>query len=132
MGIKRPPPLTGEELRNLRDRFGSDRLARLLLWEIARLRSVVMMLYRHICRLSHHRPNEAATDLDEDAEAVISAEPVITENAQDSAQNFKYGRKSRWPHMSAEAESALGEKINAEADGQATAREIKRQSREAR
>jgi len=30
------------------DRFGPDRLSRLLLWEIARLRRVVLVLYRQI------------------------------------------------------------------------------------
>jgi len=82
MRTKRPTPLTGDELRNLRDRFGSDRLARLLLWEIARLRSVVMVLYRQICRLSYHRPDEVGPGLDQETEAVLDVEPVILENAR--------------------------------------------------
>ena len=71
MASKRPKPLTGDELRNLRDRFGSDRLARLLLWEIARLRSVVLILYRQICRLSYRRPDEVGPGLDEETEAQV-------------------------------------------------------------
>jgi len=59
----------------MRDRFGSDRLARLLLWEIARLRSVVTVLYRQICRLAHHRPDEPALGIDEETEAVLDVEP---------------------------------------------------------
>jgi len=132
MGIKRPRPLTGAELRNLRDRFGSDRLARLLLWEIARLRSVVMVFYRQICRLSYHRPDEVGPGIDEDTEAALDAEPVILENAQPGSENYKYGRKHRWPHMSAEAETALSAKMDAEAKGKLTDRELKRISREAR
>ena len=87
MGTKRPRPLTGDELRNLRDRFGSDRLARLLLWEIARLRSVVMVLYRQICRLSYHRPDEVGPGLDEETETVLDAVPVILENARPAGEN---------------------------------------------
>jgi len=91
MRTKGPKPLTGDELRNLRDRFGSDRLARLLLWEIARLRSVVMVLYRQLCRLSYHRPNEVGPGLDEETEAVLDVESVILENAQPNSENYKYG-----------------------------------------
>ena len=43
-------------------------------------------------------------------EAVLDAEPVILENARPAAENYKYGRKRRWPHMTEEAESALGAK----------------------
>jgi len=132
MRTKGPKPLTGDELRNLRDRFGSDRLARLLLWEIARLRSVVLILYRQICRLSYHRPDEVGPGMDEETEAALDAEPVILENAHAADDNYKYGRKRRWPHMSEEAESALGANMDAEANGKLTDRELKRQSREAR
>jgi len=132
MGIKRPRPLTADELRNLRDRFGSDRLARLLLWEIARLRSVVMVLYLQLCRLSYHRPGEVDSGIDVETEATLEAEPVILENARPAGENYKYGRQRRWPHMTAEAETALAAKIDAEANEKLTEREIKRQSREAR
>ena len=116
MPTKRPKPLSGDELRNLRDRFGSDRLARLLLWEIARLRSVVMVLYRQICRLSYHRPDEVGLGIDEETEAVLDVEPVILENARPESENYKYGRKRRWPHMTEAAETALAEKMDAEAN----------------
>ncbi len=49
----------------IRDHFGSDRLAWLLLWEIARLRSVVMVLYRYIRSRAEGRVMD-----DEDADAV--------------------------------------------------------------
>ena len=132
MGIKRPRPLTGDELRNLRDRFGSDRLARLLLWEISRLRSVVMVLYRQICRLSYHRPDEVGPGLDQETEAIVDVEAVILENARPASENYKYGRKRRWPHMTEQAEMALAEKIDTEAKEKLTERELKRQSPEAR
>ena len=38
-------PLTCDELRRLRDRFGSDPLSRLLLWEIARLRNSLRLAW---------------------------------------------------------------------------------------
>jgi hypothetical protein len=123
MAPKGPKPITGDELRNLRDRFGSDRLARLLLWEIARLRSVVLVLYRQICRLSYHRPDEVGPGMDEETEAAL---------ARRSSEDYKYGRKRRWPHMTEEAESTLGAKMDAEANGKLTERELKRKSREAR
>jgi len=129
---ERAKPLTCDELRRLRDRFGSDPLSRLLLWEIARLRSVVRVLYRQICRLSYHRPAEVGPGIDEETEAVLDVESVILENAQPNSENCKYGRKHRWPHMSAEAETALGEKKDADANGKLTEREFKRRSREAR
>ena len=132
MGIKRPRPLTGDELRNLRDCFGSDRLARLLLWENARLRNVVMVLYRQICRLSYHRPDEVGPSIDEETEAALDAEPVILENARPAVEHYKYGHKHRWPHVSAQAETALSAKMDAEAKGKLTDRELKRKSREAR
>ena len=125
-------PLTCDELRRLRDRFGSDPLSRLLLWEIARLRSVVRVLNRQICRLSYRRPAEVGPGIDEETEAVLDVESVILENAQPNSENCKYGRKHRWPHMSAEAETALGEKKDADANGKLTEREFKRRSREAR
>jgi hypothetical protein len=76
-----------------------------LLWEIARLRSVVTVLYRQICRLAHHRPDEPALGIDEETEAVLDVEPVILENARPADENYKYGRKHRWPHMTEEAEA---------------------------
>jgi hypothetical protein len=132
MASKRPKPLTGDELRSLRDRFGSDRLARLLLWEIARLRSVILVLYRQICRLSFHRTDEVGPSMDEETEAVIDAESGILEYSRPTSEDYKYGRKRRWPHMTEEAEAALGAKMDAEANGKLTERELKRQSREAR
>jgi len=132
MPTKCPKPLKGDELRSLRDCFGSDRLARLLLWEIARLRSVVMVLYRQICRLSYHRPDEVGPGIDEETEAVLEDEPVILENARPASENYKYGRKRSWPHMTEQAETALAEKIDTEAKEKLTERELKRQSPEAR
>ena len=132
MATQRPKPLTCDELRALRDRFGSDRLARLLLWEIARLRSVVMVLYRQICRLSYHRPDEVGPGIDQETEAVLDVEPVILVNARPTNENYKYGRQRRWPHMTEDAEAVLGAKRDAEANEKLTERELKRQLREAR
>ena len=132
MAFKPTKSLTGDELCNLCDRFGPDRLSRLLLWESARLRRVVLVLYRQIFRLSYHSPDEVGPRMDEETEAALDAEPVILENAHAADDNYKYGRKRRWPHMSEEAESALGANMDAEANGKLTDRELKRQSREAR
>ena len=57
---------------------------------------------------------------------------MILENARPAAEYYKYGRKRRWPHMTEAAESALSAKLDAEANGKLTERELKRQSREAR
>lgn len=70
--------------------------------------------------------------MDEETEAALDAEPVILENSRPAEENYKYGRKRRWPHMTEEAESALGAKMDAEDNGKLTERELKRQSREAR
>ena len=91
-----------------------------------------MVLYRQICRLSYHRPDEVGPGLDEETEAVLDVEPVILENARPAGENYKYGRQRRWPHMSAEAETALAKKMDAEPNEKLTERELKRQSREAR
>ncbi len=108
-------------------------MARLLLWEIARLRNVVMVLFRQVCRLSYHRPDEPAIDLDEATESAINNEPVIIENSLPRRDNFKYGRKSRWPHMSEQAEAALSAKMDSDAvEPKISERELKRKSREAR
>jgi hypothetical protein len=92
MAFKPTKSLTGDELCNLCDRFGPDRLSRLLLWESARLRRVVLVLYRQIFRLSYHSPDEVGPGMDEETEAALDAEPVILENSGHTSENYKYGR----------------------------------------
>jgi len=92
MAFKPTKSLTGDELCNLCDRFGPDRLSRLLLWEIARLRRVALVLYRQIFRLSYHSPDEVGPDMDEETEAALDAERVILENSGHTSENYKYGR----------------------------------------
>ena len=77
-------------------------------------------------------PDEVCLALDEETEAVLDVEPGISEHARPTDENYKYGRQRRWPHMSAEAETASTERIDAEANEKLTERELKRQSREAR
>ena len=89
MAFKPTKPLTGDELCNLCDRFGPDRLSRLLLWE---MRRVVLVLYRQIFRLSYHSPDEVGPGMDEETEAALDAEPVILENSGHTSENYKYGR----------------------------------------
>ena len=74
-----------------------------------------------------------AIDLDEATESAINNEPVITENSLPRRDNFKYGRKSRWTHMSEQAEAALSAKMDSDAvEPKISERELKRKSREAR
>ena len=125
---KRPAPLTAEELREIKRRWGQDRVVRLLLWEISRLRQVLLLLYRQIVRLSAYEPDRIKPDLDPHVEEAIEAEPVIREHSRVDPYSYKYGRKHRWPHMSEEKEDALNETIEREE----TERERKRKARDAR
>ena len=125
---KRPAPLTAEELREIKRRWGQDRVVRLLLWEISRLRQVLLLLYRQIVRLSAYEPDRIKPDLDPHVEEAIEAEPVIREHSRVDPYSYKYGRKHRWPHMSEEKEDALNETIEREE----TERERKMKARDAR
>ena len=77
-------------------------------------------------------PDEVCLALDEETEAVLDVEPGISEHARPTDENYKYGRQRRWPHMSAEAETALSAKMDIEVNDKVTERKLKRQSREAR
>jgi hypothetical protein len=66
--------------------------------------------------------------MDEETEAALDAEPVILENSHPVDENYKYARRRRWPHMTEEAESALGAKMDAEANGKLNEREAKRET----
>lgn len=125
---KPPAPLSAEELREIKRRWGQDRVVRLLLWEISRLRQVVLVLYRQIARLSAYEPDRIKPDLDPHVEEALEAEPVIREHSRVDPYSYKYGRKHRWPHMSEEKEDALNEKVEREQ----SERELKRHSRESR
>jgi hypothetical protein len=51
MPAKLTKSFMSEDLLGIRDHFASARLVRLLLWEIARLRSVVLILHKQLSRL---------------------------------------------------------------------------------
>ena len=76
----------------------------------------------------NHRPDEVGPGMDEETEAALDAEPVILENSHPVDENYKYARRRRWPHMTEEAESALGAKMDAEANGKLNEREAKRET----
>src|SRR5438132_537997 len=78
MPIRRPAPLSATELREIYSRWGKDRLARILLWEISRLRAAIRLLYRHVCRVTHYS-HDSQPGLDADLEDALENEPVILE-----------------------------------------------------
>ena len=131
MAFKPTKPLTGDELCSVRPLWPRPIVAAVIVGDRSPAQGSPG-LYRQIFRLSYHSPDEVGPRMDEETEAALDAEPVILENAHAADDNYKYGRKRRWPHMSEEAESALGANMDAEANGKLTDRELKRQSREAR
>ena len=54
---------------------------RLLLWEIARLRGVIKVLYRQIVRLTPYSADTIQVPLDEAVEEAMEEEPAILEEA---------------------------------------------------
>jgi hypothetical protein len=130
---RRPEPLTAKELCEIKERWGKDRLVRVLLWEVSRLRRVVTLLYRQIAKLAAYQPDCVTPDLDPEVVRAIESEPAIAEMAKANPFSHKYGRPRRWPHMPSEKEAALNKKMEHDADAQAASvRDLKRQSREAR
>ncbi len=129
MPSKRPEPLTASELREMQARWGKNRLARVLLWEIFRLRELVRLFYRQVCRLTKYAEDRDHITLESTLEEALENEPVVLE--EDRKQNGgsePSQPKTRWPHMSEEAEQRLRDS----GSSQPSDRDLKRKSREAR
>jgi hypothetical protein len=127
--VQRPKPLTATQLREINQRCGKQPVVRLLLWEIARLRGVIKVLYRQIVRLTPYSADTIQVPLDGAVEEAMEDEPVVLEEqTQDSQTSARSVRRTRWPHMSAEAEAGLQADMSLERKE----RDTKRRSREAR
>ena len=128
MPRQRPKPLTATELRDIQERCGKQPVVRLLLWEIARLRGVIKLLYRQIVRLTLNS-EERTLLLDGAVEEAMEEEPaILEEQRQDSPASPANLPRTPRPHMSEEAEERLQRGGTAEQND----RDLKRKSREAR
>ena len=124
-----PKPLTATQLREINQRCGKQPVVRLLLWEIARLRGVIKLLYRQIVRLTPYSADTIQLPLDEAVEEVMEEEPaILEEQRQDSPASAAPETRRRWPHMSEEAEQRLRDS----GSPQRNDRDLKRKSRESR
>jgi len=128
MPRRRPAPLTANELREIEARWGKQRLVRVLLWEISRLRELVRLLYRELCRLTRYE-HDSHMSLDSPLEEALENEPVVLEEDHKHSGALEPGHpRTRWPHMSEEAEQRLRDS----GSSQPSDRDLKRKSREAR
>ena len=101
---------------------------RVLLWEISRLREVVRLLYRQVCRLTHYE-HDTHTTLDSALEEALENEPVVLEEDRKHSGGLEPSKpRTRWAHMSEEAEVRLLGRL----DPEESQRELKRKSRESR
>ena len=81
-----PKAAYGGKLRGTQERCGKQPVVRLLLWEIARLRGVIKVLYRQIVRLTPYSGDTIQVPLDEAVEEAMEQEPaILEEQRQDSA-----------------------------------------------
>ena len=126
MPSKRPKPLTTAQLREIHTRWGKDRLARVLLWKISRLRELVRLLYRQLCRSTHYEHGSHVA-FDSALEEALENEPIVLEEDRKDASGFNHSAQTRWPHMSEEAEARLHDQLRGKDD-----RELKRKARESR
>lgn len=75
------PPLTLEDLHEIQQRPPSVENTRRLLWEIKRIRSMVLRLHQVSCDLK--RPDGQAGELYDELLASVVAEPCVIERDQD-------------------------------------------------
>jgi hypothetical protein len=129
MPSRRPQPLTATQLREINQRCGKEPVVRLLLWEIARLRGVIKVLYRQIVRLTPYSGDTIQVPLDEAVEEAMEEEPaILEEQRQDAPTSAASMPRRRWPHMSEEAE----ERLQRGGTPEQSDRDLKRKSRQAR
>ena len=102
---------------------------RVLLWEISRLREVVRLLYRQVCRLTQYSEDGDHITLDSALEEALENEPVVLEEDRKHSGGSEPGHpRTRWPHMSEEAEKRL----QGGGTPRPSDRDVKRKSRGAR
>ena len=124
----RPRPLTGKQLRHIRDQWGRDRVVRVLLWEISRLRDVVRILCRRVVSLTRYSRDGPIVPSDPDVDQVFDTEPVIFEDIEANRARHTATPNRHWTHWTDEDQDTA----TAKKQGEASDREAKRQAREAR
>ena len=81
MATSRRRPLTEADLRKIREQWGDDRVVHTLLWEIARLRRSVRLLFARTIALRGYIPDEIIVPDDRVIDRLYETEPAITDDA---------------------------------------------------
>src|SRR3954469_24620907 len=105
MPSPRRRPLAEADLVKIREQWGDDRVVHSLLWEIARLRRSVRLLFARSLTLYSYIPRETIVPADPAIDRLLEIEPAIIDDAQKQRARF---------------------------DAETTARELKRKAREIR
>jgi len=81
MATFRRRPLTEADLLKIREQWGDDRVVHTLLWEIARLRKSVRLLFTRTIALRGYIPSEIIVPDDPGIDRLCDTEPAITDDA---------------------------------------------------
>jgi len=81
MAPSRRRPLTEADLLKIREQWGHDRVVNTLLWEIARLRKSVRLLFARTISLRGYIPREIIVPDDPAIDRLGEIEPAITDDA---------------------------------------------------
>ena len=80
MAISRRRPLTEADLLKIREQWGDDRVVHALLWEIARLRKSVRLLFARTLALRAYVSRETIVPDDPAIDRLIEIEPAINDD----------------------------------------------------
>ena len=80
MPTSRRRPLTEADLLKIREQWGEDRVVNTLLWEIARLRKSVRLLFSWTISLRSYIPREIIFPDDPRIDRLIEFEPAINDD----------------------------------------------------
>jgi len=80
MATSRRQPLTEADLLKIREQWGDDRVVNTLLWEIARLRKSVRMLFARTIELRGYIPGEIIVPDNGALDRRIETEPAINDD----------------------------------------------------
>ena len=80
MALSRHRPLTETDLLKIREQWGNDRVVNTLLWEIARLRKSVRLLFARTIALRSYIPREIIVPDDPALDRLIEVEPAINDD----------------------------------------------------
>ena len=80
MALSRHRPLTETDLLKIREQWGNDRVVNTLLWEIARLRKSVRLLFARTIALRAYIPREIIVPDDPAFDRLIEGEPAINDD----------------------------------------------------